>query len=403
MTILMNTTTGRLEPEFGEGGLSRTAAHRTVQRLLDRAKRELYPASTYADAAQLWKQGARDDTVRAGKFIYCIYEYDDDGDPGSAAVAWLEDFAARAGLPAIWTGGQGQGADSGREAGAGPDQVDPGSVVRSTVLGLVPGRRYHSPLPPELEPWYCYTVDAGHSLVVVPESLEPEAGASVETLIGSTVPASAKTVLRVGWRMRDGFPVSPVEYDDALGVVTPSDEYEFGDEGAAEGSDDEATEAGGLGAGLDPTAGLFGTLVLSGWIGTDPRDGREVPFAYLSTPGNGATGAPARQTMPAVATTMGLDARPGAVTEKVVDGAHLEITADGWAALVLGDSRQVHPMSAEWRAMALDRGFVVLVVAYLEQRSTEDSWQHYERCLAERRPALSLGLIPALAAEPPTA
>jgi len=92
---------------------------------------------------------------------------------------------------------------------------------------VVPGMKYHSPLLPDLEPFYCYLKDSGHCILVVLAFLP---GGSVE---GSLTPASVKTVLKRGYFLKDGYvwcdiPCSPVyglisdeeddEYDDTAGV-----------------------------------------------------------------------------------------------------------------------------------------------------------------------------------------
>lgn len=75
-----------IRPMIGDGGLSREQAHAEIQSVLDGSPR-------LAQIAALWRRGAKDDTVQAGPFCWCIYEYDGDG-PRPAAVAWLEDYAA---------------------------------------------------------------------------------------------------------------------------------------------------------------------------------------------------------------------------------------------------------------------------------------------------------------------
>ncbi len=70
-------------PMIGPGGLTREQAHAEIQSILDQV-----PA-----LAATWRRGARDDTVHAGPFIWCIYEHDG-VDPQPAALVWLEDLAA---------------------------------------------------------------------------------------------------------------------------------------------------------------------------------------------------------------------------------------------------------------------------------------------------------------------
>ncbi|MBE9500754.1 hypothetical protein IHE61_31115 [Streptomyces sp. GKU 257-1] len=140
------TDTGRIEPLIGPGDLTRTAAHAAVQDLLDRGPSDLAPI------ADTWRQGAKDDTVHAGRFVWTIYQHDGE-DPTSAAVAWLEDFVRRIN----------NARPTAQQPHSGPDPQD---VIRRCVVGTVPGTRYPRPLPDALAPWYCYTADGGHSIAV---------------------------------------------------------------------------------------------------------------------------------------------------------------------------------------------------------------------------------------------
>lgn len=51
----------------------------------------------------------------------------------------------------------------------------------------------------------------------------------------------------------------------------------------------------------EPIANLFGQLVMSGWIGVNPRDQRDMSFVYLGSPGGGALGLPVQEVMPMLA------------------------------------------------------------------------------------------------------
>jgi len=72
-------------PMIGPGGLTHSGAHAEIQGLLD-ANPQL------GETAALWRH-AKDDTVYAGSFIWCLYQHPDGEDPRRAALAWLEDFA----------------------------------------------------------------------------------------------------------------------------------------------------------------------------------------------------------------------------------------------------------------------------------------------------------------------
>ena len=92
------------------------------------------------------------------------------------------------------------------------------------VLGefLVKGKRYPSQLPPNLEEWYCYTSDGGHSILCLLEGLI-EGGELWQQLC----PVPVKTVLR-GWRVQDGFLVATTgfQYDEKIGLITDPEDDE---------------------------------------------------------------------------------------------------------------------------------------------------------------------------------
>lgn len=80
------------------------------------------------------------------------------------------------------------------------------------------GRRYHTPLPPDLEPWYLYTTDGGHSILV---TLGGE---------GEEIAAPVKSVLRQGWTITDtGFVHCALPYDPVLGLTVADGDAEYDD------------------------------------------------------------------------------------------------------------------------------------------------------------------------------
>lgn len=144
---------------------------------------------------------------------------------------------------------------------------------------------------------------------------------------------------------------------------------------------------------IDPLAGRFGQLIMSGWIGEDPRTGGDIAFVYLGTPADGSTGATAAEVMPAVAEAVGLDPAPGTMTETPAADTHLRFTADGWVDLRFpGGGGIQHPGSPEWRDIAQQRGQVVLALTYLPLASEVGVEEHCARSVAAC--AFSLGLIP---------
>ncbi|MFF1547176.1 DUF5949 family protein [Streptomyces sp. NPDC058291] len=143
----------------------------------------------------------------------------------------------------------------------------------------------------------------------------------------------------------------------------------------------------------NPLEGLFGQIIMSGWIGTDPRDGQDIAFVYVGTPGDGSTGATASEVMPAVAKVLGLNPQAGTMTEQPSADTHVTFTADGWIDLRFPNGEGVqHPGSAEWRAVAQRRGEVVLTLTYLPLSSALGVEEHCDRSVDAGQ--FSLGLVP---------
>jgi hypothetical protein len=111
------------------------------------------------------------------------------------------------------------------------DKQEPDSVIAKslTMFGREFNDRtkqYHSPLPSELEPWYCYPPDSGHSILVVLEK-HAEEHEGIDP-IGGTVPAPVKQVLREGYRINeDGWVVCNLPYSDELGLLCEDGDDEY--------------------------------------------------------------------------------------------------------------------------------------------------------------------------------
>ena len=99
-------------------------------------------------------------------------------------------------------------------------------VQRALGAYLVAGKSYPESLPPDLAPWYCYTADGGHGIVVVlPQVLELFSGDAPEDQV---VPAPVRAVLAAGYTVRpDGFIACDLPYDPDLGLVTDPGMDEF--------------------------------------------------------------------------------------------------------------------------------------------------------------------------------
>jgi hypothetical protein len=85
------------------------------------------------------------------------------------------------------------------------------------------GKSYPKPLPKELEDSYCYTKDGGHSIIVALEN-QWRVGKPIPDIL---VPAPVKTVLRLGWRIKDGYVWATIPYDNKFGLQVESGDDEY--------------------------------------------------------------------------------------------------------------------------------------------------------------------------------
>jgi hypothetical protein len=99
------------------------------------------------------------------------------------------------------------------------------TALINRLLGsyLVRGKTYPKPLPSELQEWYCYTSDGGHSVMAAIKSLHSENGSPEEFL----VPVPVKAVERVGYAVDHGYVVVDLPYSREIGLVTKADDDEF--------------------------------------------------------------------------------------------------------------------------------------------------------------------------------
>jgi hypothetical protein len=88
---------------------------------------------------------------------------------------------------------------------------------------LVEGHTYPQPLPEELQAWYCYTIDGGHSILCALKSAYAPGADPVSFL----VPAPVKSVLRAGYSLQDGYVVVDLSYDSEVGLRTPAEDDEY--------------------------------------------------------------------------------------------------------------------------------------------------------------------------------
>jgi len=112
----------------------------------------------------------------------------------------------------------------GSESTAENTSTSTSNIVKLAQLEAfaVVGKKYPSPLPSDLEPFYSYMADGGHSIIaVVSDTLDlPEPHMSL-------CPVPVKTVMRLGWTVRDGFVWCNVPYSSFLGVLAPEEDREY--------------------------------------------------------------------------------------------------------------------------------------------------------------------------------
>lgn len=98
-------------------------------------------------------------------------------------------------------------------------------IDRAMGEWVIPGKRYHGPLPPELASWYVYVADGGHSIAVALEEFETEPPGRIEDRI---LPVPVRAVLRTGWWLAsDGVPVVNLPYDRNSGLITEEADEEL--------------------------------------------------------------------------------------------------------------------------------------------------------------------------------
>jgi hypothetical protein len=105
-----------------------------------------------------------------------------------------------------------------------PTAGTPAALIAEHLGGyLVPGHTYPAGLPAELQPWYCYTSDGGHSIMVAIAAHYQPGADPAEFL----APAPVRAVTRAGWQVRDGFVVADLRYDPDLGLIADEADTEF--------------------------------------------------------------------------------------------------------------------------------------------------------------------------------
>jgi hypothetical protein len=98
-------------------------------------------------------------------------------------------------------------------------------IIREAGLEpwILPGRTYPHPIPKDLEPYYCYTRDGGHSILIVLENEYIQGSSPLRFII----PAPVKVVLKAGYRIRDGLVWAVLPYDREEGLQVASEDVEY--------------------------------------------------------------------------------------------------------------------------------------------------------------------------------
>lgn len=96
-------------------------------------------------------------------------------------------------------------------------------IVRIICEGFyVPNKHYPRPLPEELNNWYAYCSDAGHSIVCC---LKTDYQPDVD-LTQYLLPVSVRTVMK-SYEVMGGYIVVDLPYSPKLGLVTPEEDIEY--------------------------------------------------------------------------------------------------------------------------------------------------------------------------------
>lgn len=95
-------------------------------------------------------------------------------------------------------------------------------IIAQLHLNVDKTKSYSNPLPLELEAWYCYPIDAGHSIVCVPKPCFQSGSDLTRWLL----PVPVKSVLR-GYSVEGEYIVVDYPYDPLMGLLTPPEDDEY--------------------------------------------------------------------------------------------------------------------------------------------------------------------------------
>ncbi len=111
------------------------------------------------------------------------------------------------------------------ENGGNIEDGEENEIIKKAQLEgfVIKGKKYHSPLPKEIEKFYCYTRDGGHSIIAVVESEYVEG----EVENGFLCPIPVKTFFKYKWKIKNEYLWSSVPYDKETGVETEDGDSEW--------------------------------------------------------------------------------------------------------------------------------------------------------------------------------
>ena len=106
-------------------------------------------------------------------------------------------------------------------------EIPPAEIIGRYFAGtedLVLSKTYHSILPIDLVPWYCYITGCGHSVLELVEGQFDEE--NPRSWPDYLCPCPVKSVMRE-YRLVNGYAVVPLKYDSVDGLITDPDDEEF--------------------------------------------------------------------------------------------------------------------------------------------------------------------------------
>lgn len=93
------------------------------------------------------------------------------------------------------------------------------------IAHMVQRRPYPGQLPKELQPYHCYLLDSGHSIICVLETHLEEAQKT--SMDDYELPVPVKYVLEKGYRFDGQYIIVDAEYNEELGLMVDDKYHEY--------------------------------------------------------------------------------------------------------------------------------------------------------------------------------